>query len=420
MSAYVSNLDHVELHPSGWLLLPSGAQITCMPLVDRSTGLYARLSPITAEQWAASHGVRLPTTEELDQLHARSLHIAPVTMPSGAQLAEAGISARDTRAIDAFRNAHMRSLEWCRLHDDIVAERLAAEHWSGQPVSNAGKHWTAGGGIYGWWLGPTKMIQRASYAHKGSVHTDYATTTHVVRSNEGTQPRRTTLGERGDAVKAWQRYLVSRGHKLTIDGVHGPKTEAASKSCDEVKVEPPRDEMPYIEARNYTRVIRPKVDLVVLHSTENPIKSGTAKAVAQWFASAKAPQASAHYVVGPETVIRCVPEAAVAWAAPGANHTGIQLELVGQASKTEWSRKGLGQADGYDVLERAAELTRAICDRWAIPMERVDAEGLKAGKRGITTHAAVTEAFRKSTHIDPGGVGDAQWPWKLFLNLVCQ
>ena len=420
MSAYVSKPEHVELHSSGWLLLPSGAQITCMPVVDRSTGLYARLSPVTAEQWALSHGMRLPTATELDELHARALYVAPVTMPTADQLRAGGIVASNQAAVDSYRNAHMRSRAWCESHDEEVADRLAAKAWSGQPVSNAGKHWTAGGGIYGWWLETGKKIQGLSHAHKGSAHTDYATTTHVVRDSEGASPRRTTPGERGADVEAWQRHLVARGHALTVDGVHGPKTEAASKAYETARIEPPRVDMPYIESRNYTRVVRPTVDLIVLHSTENPVKSGTAKAVAQWFAGSRAPQASAHYVVGPETVIRCVPEEAVAWAAPGANHHGIQIEMVGQAAKTEWSRKGLGQADGYDVLERAAELTRGICDRWSIPMERIDAAGLKQGKRGITTHAAVTEAFRKSTHIDPGCQGDSRWPWELFLSLVRQ
>jgi hypothetical protein len=67
---------------------------------------------------------------------------------------------------------------------------------------------------------------------------------------------------------------------------------------------------------------------------------------------------------------------------------------------------------------RAAELVRAICKRWDIPLERVDAAGLLAGKRGITSHAAVGAAFKKSTHVDPGGVGDVRWPWELFLRLV--
>ena len=419
MTAYTSRPDLCDIHPAGWLALPSGVQITCMPLVDRETSLYARLSPVQAAAWCSARGMRLPTAQELDDLHMRALHIDPVTLPTMDMLRAAGVVTNNQAAIDSYRNAHMRSRAWCEAHDEEVADRLAAVQWNNQPVANAGKHWTTAGGIYGWWQSTGRRIQNLSYAHRSSSHTDYATTTHVVRSSEGTGPRRTSPGERGADVEAWQRHLVSQGHTVTVDGVHGPKTEAASKAYETARIEPPkRAEMPYIEARNYTRIARPKVDLVVLHSTENPVKSGTAMAVAQWFAGSRAPQASAHYVVGPEAVIRCVPEEAVAWAAPGANHNGIQIEMVGQAAKTDWAQKGLGQTDGYDVLERAAELTRSICDRWSIPLERVDAANLKQGKRGITTHAAVTEAFRRSTHIDPGCQGDSRWPWELFLSLV--
>ena len=35
-------------------------------------------------------------------------------------------------------------------------------------------------------------------------------------------------------------------------------------------------------------------------------------------------------------------------------------------------------------------------------MQFIDAEGLKAGKKGVTTHAEVSKAFKKSNHTDPG------------------
>jgi|GEM_PF-3356747 len=42
-------------------------------------------------------------------------------------------------------------------------------------------------------------------------------------------PRRTSLGERGPSVKAWQEFLVSKGYDLgKPDGIHGARTEAAS------------------------------------------------------------------------------------------------------------------------------------------------------------------------------------------------
>jgi hypothetical protein len=301
------------------------------------------------------------------------MHIDPATMPTAEQLAAQGIRANDVPAIDAFRNANMTSLEWARLHDAKVFARLAAKGWVNEPVANAGKHWASGGVIYGWWRTDGTKWQNASKAHAGSSHADYATTTHVVRGAVVTMP---------------------------------PKPAERPKSPT------------VILAKNFTKANRAKVDLIVLHSTENPVSSGVARNVALWFAGASAPMASAHYVVGPEKVFQCVIEHDVAWAAPGANAQGIQIEMVGQAAKTDWTRDGDGPQDGLRVLVRAAELTRAIAKRWDIPLERVNVAGLLAGKRGITSHAAVGAAFKKSTHVDPGGVGDVRWPWELFLRLI--
>jgi hypothetical protein len=48
-------------------------------------------------------------------------------------------------------------------------------------------------------------------------------------------PPRTRSGDTGDAVRAWQSYLVCHGHpKLKVDGDHGPATEAASVAQDAI------------------------------------------------------------------------------------------------------------------------------------------------------------------------------------------
>lgn len=370
---FLSELACVAPHPSGWLALPSGVEITRLPLWDSSSSCFARLSPLTAAKWALANGARLPTLDELDALRGASLHIDPATMPTAEQLAEADIRANDVPGIDAFRNANMTSIEWARLHDAKVFARLAAKNWVNEPVANAGKHWAAGGVIYGWWRADGTKWQHASKAHAGSSHADYATTTHVVRGAATTPP---------------------------LKPVERPKLPTV------------------ILAKNFTKATRAKVDLIVLHSTENPVGIGVARNVALWFAGAGAPQASAHYIVGPEKIFQSVIEHDVAWAAPGANAQGIQIEMVGQAAKTDWARDGDGPQDGFRVVVRAAELVRVICKRWDIPLERVDAVGLLAGKRGITTHASVGAAFKKSTHVDPGGVGDVRWPWELFLRLI--
>lgn len=240
-------------------------------------------------------------------------------------------------------------------------------------------------------------------------------------------PTRTAYGEKGAAVKAWQNLLISKGFDPgKPDGIHGPKTEAASVAYLHWQItqeaasspEEPKPAIPFMKARNFRPASRKTVDWVVLHSTENRIRKGTAKAVARYFEGPSAPMASAHYVVGPEEIWQCVREVDIAFAAPGANEKGIQIEMVGQAAKTDWLLGGDLDVSGLPVVERAAKLVREICDRWKIPIERVTDKGLIEKRRGITTHWCVTNAFKKSTHIDPGLVGDVRWPWDRFLELV--
>lgn len=408
-----------ELHSAGWAPLPDGGRITRLPVMDRDMQVFARLGHGPAAEWAAERGYRLPTVNELDHLHRLAMHIDPFTMPTVWQLEAEGIGVREYASINAFRTAHMMSFAWAQVHDAEVWQRLKRRGWTGEPVANAGKHWAQGGLIYGWWRAKGGRIQGASAAHaRDRTFVDYATTFHVV-SESMTGPRRTSSGEKGDSVRAWQTWLAAQGFDPgPIDGIHGTKTESASLLyAASVAGQPAR---PFVQARNYTKAARKTVDLIVLHSTENPIRRGTARNVAQWFAGPSAPQASAHYVVGPDETIQCVNDADVAWAAPGANRNGIQIEMVGQAFLTDWAKAGSGTADGLDVLRNAAGLVRELCGRWDIPTERLDPAALRAARRGITTHAATTEAFKQGTHVDPGGKGDARFPWDVFLQLVRQ
>ncbi len=166
-----------------------------------------------------------------------------------------------------------------------------------------------------------------------------------------------------------------------------------------------------IQARNYTATAGRQIDLAVVHSMESSETPSTAENVASWFAGTSAPKASAHWCHDNNSSVRCVNDRDVAWHAPGANHNGIGHELAGRAAqrRRDW-------LDDYSdaVLRRAAAQIRADCDRYGIPVRFVDAAGLRRGERGITTHAAVSEAFRRSTHWDPG----PDFPMDVLLALV--
>lgn len=155
---------------------------------------------------------------------------------------------------------------------------------------------------------------------------------------------------------------------------------------------------PFIASPHVTRTSGREIDLIVVHTMEMAEKGDTAEACARWFQNPIA-KVSAHYCVDADSVVQCVREQDVAWAAPGANSNGIQLEHAGRAAQSgrEWS-------DPYStaMLERSAALVADICRRHRIPVAWLYAADLKAGRRGITTHAAVSEAYRRSDHWDPG------------------
>lgn len=154
----------------------------------------------------------------LGEMRAASIYMAPYTLPDAEQLSEAGISPHSRARVDAFRGANMRSLSWCRRHDLEVGCRLTAADWDGtRPVSNAGKHWLAGGYILGW-----DDIQPLSDAHQTYEHTDYATTTVAVRDAQPRQadelpptlPPTIRRGDRGATVVRWQLLLLAQDYDL--------------------------------------------------------------------------------------------------------------------------------------------------------------------------------------------------------------
>jgi N-acetyl-anhydromuramyl-L-alanine amidase AmpD len=168
----------------------------------------------------------------------------------------------------------------------------------------------------------------------------------------------------------------------------------------------------FIQSLNYNKANRSDIRLVVIHTMENPEKPGTARQVAKWFASASAPQASAHACVDNQEVVLCVRAEDVAWAAPGANRDGYHIEHAGRASQDD-----AGWHDEYSqaMLRLSAAHAADICKRYEIPAVKLTVEEVRAGKaKGFCGHVDVTFAFRKSTHTDPG----RSFPWDEYLVLV--
>lgn len=173
----------------------------------------------------------------------------------------------------------------------------------------------------------------------------------------------------------------------------------------------------FMQAKHLTKSNRGigAISLVVIHDMEGSETKDRAESVATWFAGRNlaypAPKASAHYAIDCDSIVNMVREKDVAWHAPGANHNGIGLEHAGFARQTaaQWKDEY-----GLNMLAISAGLVARICKRYNLPVKFVDAVGLLKHEQGITTHAEVNKAFKKSTHTDPG----VNFPLAWYLAMV--
>lgn len=172
------------------------------------------------------------------------------------------------------------------------------------------------------------------------------------------------------------------------------------------------DRWPVVLAKHFTKVTdRRKVRLIVIHSMEAPEKVTTAEAVAKYFRTGTV-KASAHVCIDSDSIVQSVMDNDIAYAAPGANHDGIQIELAGYAKQTtkEW-------LDPYGVLmlDKAANVAAQYCLKYRIPsVNKLTDAQLKSGVSGIVGHDQVSRVYKKSTHTDPG----KNFPWTYFVERV--
>lgn len=450
MSApFVTPIEALTVHECGWLRLSNGRFITRLPLLDnRYDDRFARINhsarPLPFDG-------RLPTLNELVELRNSSFRIAPYTLPTVTMLEAAGVpkpwqepNGNDVPAMRAYRAAHIRSEEWCILHDSHVWDTLAMKGWVDQPVFNAGKHWGEGGHIYGW-----DAIQPWSAFHaKDTAYTDYATTTHIVVDtlpdghSDRSRPIPTMLGARGPAVMTWQSWLNSHGFgPLLMDGIHGPKTEAATIASGERSPipapVPPSKEASFLDTIKYVpaRLQYPGWPFgpplgVCIHTSENTEHPAGAE-VLQATASRNDAVVSWHYAVDNDSITQSVSLDNRAAAASPGNDRWIHIELFGRTGQGK-----AGWADAYSTAQMAlcVRLVRALRDRFGFPARRLSVDEVIASDvPGIVGHIDISTAsalamqrdirrrpwwngtrWRVTNHGDPG----ADFPWASFLSAV--
>lgn len=151
------------------------------------------------------------------------------------------------------------------------------------------------------------------------------------------------------------------------------------------------------------------VDRIVIHETQSPCERGAARATARYFQTTDR-DASAHYVVDPGEVIQSTYDSVVAYHAPPNQHS-IGVELCGFSDPDD-KRRWL-TSNRVAMRKRAQRLVAELCLAYGVPPYYRSARALRAGKRGVTTHRQVSDAWGQTSHWDPGA-----WPRLTFMRGV--
>lgn len=164
--------------------------------------------------------------------------------------------------------------------------------------------------------------------------------------------------------------------------------------------------MQFLQARYYSpQTAKRRIDFIVLHDMEMAERVTTAEACAAFFHKGPPSPASAHYCVDSDSIVQCVRENDIAYHAPPNTHSlGIEHAGYARQTRAEWLDQ-YGQA----MLTLSAKLTAELCQKYNLPVTFLSPADLKAGKRGITTHANVSQAWHQTTHTDPGPNFPIDW-----------
>lgn len=173
----------------------------------------------------------------------------------------------------------------------------------------------------------------------------------------------------------------------------------------------PAPNPPYLgPAKYYSTGGNKPINRIVMHSTVGPTKGGSARGVANYFAHAVTRPSSAHYAVDAVEVVQVVFDGDTAYhAPPNAHSIGVEMcDYPHPTSGARWEDK-----DHKALLNNAARLVAELCLAYDVPPWFVGPVRLRLGRRGVTTHAAVRDAWHQTDHWDPGA-----WPRRAFMREV--
>jgi hypothetical protein len=415
--AFASRPEVSHVHETGWGPHPTDPEweVTRLPLVDVDANLFARLDYDEHLEVAKREGAELLSVADCDAIQAhgfalrvsdagRLLLIQRETPEEAAERVKEGLGLDHSLRL-------MGTREWCARQDAEIWRQLREGHWDGVAlVSNGWKDWvepappglSANYGFYDAHAPNGRIWQTYGTAHNRGQR-DYSQLARLKR-------RRRRMGLFDVAASLVEvavegvESIVEKASEATEKSMatSAPKPPPApAPGVHELAGELPEHAPRFVRAKHFRAWASPtsrQITHVVIHTAECSESPTGAEAVAAYFASIDRP-ASAHFCLDSDSAVQCVRLDDVAFAAPPLNDAGVHIELAGFArqSAEEW-------ADAYSSaeVERLARLVGSLCRRFALPIVYVDAAGLKAGAKGITTHADVSNAFHQSDHQDPG------------------
>ena len=200
-----------------------------------------------------------------------------------------------------------------------------------------------------------------------------------------------------------QRFRTSNRHYFRLSFRLGSNARASSQrmamDTEEFKMTFPDCNTKFKAVHTSGPRLPSDIKYVVIHDTEG----ATAEGGAMWFTN-PASQGSANLVIDDDICYKTVPDLIIPWAAPPLNKIGFHIELAGYEhwTRAQWFAH-------ITRMDNAAYRTALRCMAHKIPIQFIDADMLKKGMHGITTHAEISAAFGQTNHTDPGPGFPMDW-----------